>query len=259
MSIANELLTLNDTKLAIKEAIINKGVDVGEEDTFASYADKIEEIEGGGGTEIDISKIDYSIGSSSYPLINNGRLLSGFANMSGYHARPLDASGNWLDVDWSKDFEIGVAFKFTSLSANQAIFASADANRELVPTILWVASDATGQNQLRVLVSTDGSSWEVACITSFVLAINTFYFIKMKYESATKKCITQVTSDFIDWTVIENDTLATHPYYNGAGTAIGGRGGSSSWATNNLLIDTFNTYIKGDGVNWGASTGAFPS
>ena len=48
MSIANKLNKLAETKSAIKTAIVNKGVAVSDSDTFASYADKIASISGGG-------------------------------------------------------------------------------------------------------------------------------------------------------------------------------------------------------------------
>ena len=48
-TINDKLAYLDDTKLAIKEAIQNKGVSVTDEDTFRSYAEKISSIEAGGG------------------------------------------------------------------------------------------------------------------------------------------------------------------------------------------------------------------
>lgn len=48
-TIAEKLTYLNETKTAIKNAIIAKGVSVTDNDSFRSYADKIESIEGGGG------------------------------------------------------------------------------------------------------------------------------------------------------------------------------------------------------------------
>lgn len=47
MTIASKLSYLNDTKKAIKEALINKGVEVSDTDTFRSYAEKILGISGG--------------------------------------------------------------------------------------------------------------------------------------------------------------------------------------------------------------------
>jgi hypothetical protein len=48
-TISDKLTYLEGTKSAIKDAIISKGVAVSDSDTFRSYADKIEQIESGGG------------------------------------------------------------------------------------------------------------------------------------------------------------------------------------------------------------------
>ena len=49
-TIAEKLTYLNDTKTAIKNAVVAKGVSVSDTDTFRSYADKIGQISGGGAT-----------------------------------------------------------------------------------------------------------------------------------------------------------------------------------------------------------------
>ena len=49
-TIADKLTYLSGTKDAIKQAIIGKGVEVSDTDTFRSYADKISSIQTGGGT-----------------------------------------------------------------------------------------------------------------------------------------------------------------------------------------------------------------
>ena len=49
-TITDKLNKLTETKSAIKTAIVNKGVTVSDTDTFASYADKIASISGGGST-----------------------------------------------------------------------------------------------------------------------------------------------------------------------------------------------------------------
>ena len=48
-TIADKLNYLNTTKTNIKNAIIAKGVSVGDNDTFRSYASKIGDISSGGG------------------------------------------------------------------------------------------------------------------------------------------------------------------------------------------------------------------
>lgn len=58
-TITDKLNKLAETKSAIKTAIVNKGVAVSDSDTFASYADKIASISGGGSGDLDFSKIGY--------------------------------------------------------------------------------------------------------------------------------------------------------------------------------------------------------
>ena len=58
MAIKDKLEHLLDTKQAIKQAIIDKGQEVADTDTFRSYAEKIEAIEAGGGDTIPIGMID---------------------------------------------------------------------------------------------------------------------------------------------------------------------------------------------------------
>ena len=63
-TIADKLTYLNGTKDAIKQAIIGKGVDVSDTDTFRSYADKITSIQSGGssgtGSLVTGTKLAYS-------------------------------------------------------------------------------------------------------------------------------------------------------------------------------------------------------
>lgn len=54
-SIADKLTYLNNTKSAIKDALIAKGQQVSASDTFRSYAEKVRNISGGGGTIVSKS------------------------------------------------------------------------------------------------------------------------------------------------------------------------------------------------------------
>ena len=59
-TITDKLNKLAETKSAIKTAIVNKGVAVSDTDTFASYADKISSISGGGSAhEFDFTVLGY--------------------------------------------------------------------------------------------------------------------------------------------------------------------------------------------------------
>lgn len=58
-TISEKLSYLEETKELIKQAIVDKGVEVNDTDTFRSYADKISEIEGGGGAIVLPSSIRF--------------------------------------------------------------------------------------------------------------------------------------------------------------------------------------------------------
>lgn len=67
MSISSELLTLNNTKTAIRTAINNKGGSVGANDTFASYATAIDNLPSGGDNSTLIDLIERDITSINIP------------------------------------------------------------------------------------------------------------------------------------------------------------------------------------------------
>ena len=62
-TIADKLNYLNTTKMNIKNAIIEKGVEVSDSDTFRDYATKISDISSGGGDGmiINATPITYSL------------------------------------------------------------------------------------------------------------------------------------------------------------------------------------------------------
>lgn len=68
-TIQDKLAYLEETKEAIKQSIIAKGVSVSESDTFRSYADKIETIETGGGTsDCSVSACFDEVGYTFVPI-----------------------------------------------------------------------------------------------------------------------------------------------------------------------------------------------
>ena len=68
-TIADKLTYLSGTKDAIKQAIIAKGVDVSDTDTFRSYADKIEAIQSGGGGGIAGAPSGIKFGYSTFTTV----------------------------------------------------------------------------------------------------------------------------------------------------------------------------------------------
>lgn len=97
MSIADSLISLKNTKAAIKAAIIAKGVAVADTDAFSTYPIKIGNITSGGGTgtsyQPTVLQHAISTAADGYPTLAStptvGNLLVlCFAHWSGYYAIP---------------------------------------------------------------------------------------------------------------------------------------------------------------------------
>lgn len=71
-TITEKLSKVLETKSAIKNAIVNKGVDVTDDDTFSSYAEKIEQIESG--TAVNTKKLGLTIDNFLGDVDDNGVL-----------------------------------------------------------------------------------------------------------------------------------------------------------------------------------------
>lgn len=74
-TIAEKLTYLEGTKSAIKDAIIAKGVEVTDADTFRSYAEKIESIEAGGSCESQSKEINITDNGTRVVTPDEGYLL----------------------------------------------------------------------------------------------------------------------------------------------------------------------------------------
>ena len=87
MSISSELLTLQNTKTAIRTAINNKGGSVGASDTFASYATAIDNLPSGGGgnpllKSIDVSDFTGTTFNDAASYITDVTIPSGLTNIT---------------------------------------------------------------------------------------------------------------------------------------------------------------------------------
>ena len=210
------------------------------------------------GSAPKLSKVDYTIGSGSQPMLADGRYLSGFASMSGYGAFPRDDNGSWLDVDWGEDFEIGSAFKVSSFpsSGNMTIFGCGiSGSMNYAPNVyFWNGSTAY------ITLSENGSSSAVDTALNYTFQTDTWYFVRAKFTKSTLNLKIEVSTDMSNFTTAYNDTLAAVPYHDAASICIGGMAQSANYASNKISIDLYNTYIKSGGnMVWGALSLALPS
>ena len=105
-TIADKLTYLSGTKDAIKQAIIGKGVEVSDTDTFRSYADKITSIQTGGSGTVNIpdgTKFGYStfttVPDSIFPYLETQNSMGNmFVNCSSLQTVPLFDTANVNDM-----------------------------------------------------------------------------------------------------------------------------------------------------------------
>lgn len=97
-NITKQLEYLNETKALIKQALINKGQDVSDTDTFRSYANKINDIDLGEHQNIPFYMIEQDDNGNLY-MINNYDVIN-------FMAYEIDGDGNFIVNQDDKDTAI---------------------------------------------------------------------------------------------------------------------------------------------------------
>lgn len=132
MAIADKLTQLNNVKLAIKNAIINKGVDMTSV-AFTDYATKIDEISMGA----DLSNVKFlyagSNGSSGSVNIGSGKTIIAIIGVQDYYSSS--------DAKSSIKFTIG-STTYTCSSSNGIYEAQNQfrGNQKATRTMIWINS-----------------------------------------------------------------------------------------------------------------------
>ena len=209
------------------------------------------------GSAPKLSKADYQIGGGNIRMIDS-RYLSGFASMSNYGAYPIDTSDTWLDVDWSKSFEVGARFKLSQYPASNAfqyVFGcglNGTTYRFYAPSFLVNSGHKCG-----VQIGASSSSWLVSEDIDYTISLDTWYLVRVKFDKDTMAFTADITTDFETYTSLYSATVASVPYHDAASLAIGGDCRQSDRTTNYMQVDVHNTYIKDNSgsIVWGAYKG----
>ena len=137
-TITDKLNKLAETKSAIKTAIVNKGVSISDTDTFASYADKIASISGGGPTEGIYGVFIYDTnGNLTKPEewnTANNDLAVGVAVIDENCAFVIGKTQNYSEIAWSNTLKgTAVSGIVTTSDTNTALLDYAgEANSSIV-------------------------------------------------------------------------------------------------------------------------------
>lgn len=227
-SIADKLTYLQETKTAIKNAIVSKGVEVSDTDSFRSYADKISSISSGSaGTPLVIDSLPaFIVGSPN----NYYGIVSGFEDK------------NYVD-DKQYDTLVGksyyIKFRFTGNSIpNQSCIIHGEKllNLEVSRSGEMTAYNFKTGSIITLLDSIEFNTWYYAIITMEEIAghnsTNKKYYIStISYNHAKANGL--------------KGTLVDNCYYgNGRSTFFGRSSYAAGSAATTLTIDFNNTCIK---------------
>lgn len=255
-TLADKLQYLKNTKDAIMNAIIEKGVEITSSDTFRSYANKIREISGGGGITPEIGKYpkheDYKSGYiivGSDVTVNSEGIASGFSTTSYikanyiYDALPTDE----MEMHFSakRDNKVGRAGVYCALGTRK--FCGC-----------WMHENGTWQ-----IGASDGSSdsWNILPLTDVSRhgSMVTTDKIKFKIVKGTDTGISAAYNfddsnfyQYLDTPQLRSNTMATN-FEIGLGTNRGLSDGYHLIGTMDLK-DAF--ILKNGKVIWEAIEGS---
>ena len=168
MSITNKLTYLEQTKEGIKQAIINKGVNVSDTDTFRSYIDKIDSITTGGGSgDCDVSTCWDSLGYTTTPQYLDDAIAYGAQIKDTW-----DTSSTRFIFSNNSDIIYFPSLDVSNVSS--ATFFSYDANLQYVGRLNF-SSKIHSLNNLfstcKKLIEVDGiNTWDTSGVTSMSFA-----------------------------------------------------------------------------------------
>ena len=191
-TVSDKLSYLDQTKEAIKEAIINKGVDVSENDTFRSYAEKIGDIETGGG-DGNIMPDDLIL-TPEKELPNQSEQVqyttytppytSGGVDYDGAGTIKVRKVGSWIDSEISAD----------NIKSGKTILGVTGVVTELVSAPAVTTKSTTTQKVLRPVAPYNGlSEVIVEPITAERKTVNPSTSIQYVYPSGNYDTFEEVT------------------------------------------------------------------
>ena len=162
MSTADKMSYLLETKSQIKNAIVNKGIEVAETDSFRSYAEKIGSIETGGST----------IQDEFYNL----RTINGTSGQGLFGYLPVDVQNNPEMISFIEDLDTSNMTRMDYMFNMDSYIINLDLSN-------WNVSKVTTMNymfgQCTNLTSLDLSSWRV----NSVMNLSYFLYSCSKIES----------------------------------------------------------------------------
>lgn len=252
---ADKLSYLQATKTAIKNAITAKGVAVGENDTFRSYAQKIESIEG----EPTLKVINTSFYAGNNITAQNTLVNSsatGLINLNNLNTTSNIVTNNAVTLSGSWEIVLAILrapTRTSGESSNRALLGAYSANYSDRYKYPIVSYSRDNTSQIELFMSGNGSSWNVASDKRVAIS-GTQQYIKLAYNSTSGQytlATAQLTDDpdNADYT-INNNTFSGSAVYQETSLplyfGVNLETGLSQF--NDGIIDFSRSYVEVNGV-----------
>ena len=220
------------------------------------YAPVAVNVSGGGISFVGDFNIGYNTSAGMNIYQNRVASKTGNSNYRSIYLSPEKMSS--IGLDPTKDFEIGCAFKLKDTNNLFTLFAVIANSSHFAAFPSMEVSRQLDFGRGYALSANVDTAW--TNYTNFTtVALNTWYFARMRYDATNQSLTSEITTDFVSF-VSDVATVTGGPKLNSTYGFGFGAFGTATDRSATAMIDLYNTYIKKENtIVFGCFTGQFPT